>query len=78
LCLLLFIYLFTFFLFLLPSTQESWQGNGRGEKVSFRELGSKEKEVALWVRVTKFHKLATTEAFLSPSKQMKIQPPTLF
>jgi hypothetical protein len=61
----LLIYIFPFFF------RQPLENKQEEKKVSFWELGSR--KVALRVRVTKFHKLATTEAFLSLVKQMKIQ-----
>jgi hypothetical protein len=57
----LIIYLLIY-IFLFSSVNLEKEKRGKGKrKVSSRELGST--KVALWVRVTKFHKLATTEAF---------------
>lgn len=72
----LLIYIFSFFFF--RQLKRAGKEMEEAKKYLFVNSEVKKKKVALWVRVTKFHKLATTEAFLSPPKQMKIQPPPLF
>ena len=60
----LLIYIFLLFFFRQPLK------NKQGKSIFSK---TRKYKSCLWVRVIKFHKLATTEAFLSSLKQMKIR-----